>query len=316
MNIDGLESFLAVVSNKSISKASKALHITQPTLSTRIRKLEEELDFVLLNRSWDGIELTEEGYFFLPYAIELLGELQDASFALTGDNKLSYQLLSKINAGKNEFRIGINIWLAPVFNHIIIPYMREHFPHIPFKFITRPTNVLKKLLEYGSIQFSVHYENMAKAPFHCEPLLQDEFVIFCHKDDVPVLDGKLSNASKLDKKLIVFEHAALTNNLEKISSLLGLLQAKDYQMVDDVQNMLSFIESGYGYTALPRSILYHISEQRMPNITILPIKDLDLTASIALEYKDNSRFQDAIGGLKNELKHFVQVMYKEKELSE
>ncbi|MFS0562116.1 LysR family transcriptional regulator [Terribacillus sp. 179-K 1B1 HS] len=311
MNIDGLESFLAVVSNKSISKASKALHITQPTLSTRIRKLEEELDFVLLTRSWDGIELTEEGYFFLPYAIELLGELQDASFALTGDNKISYQLLSKINAGKDEFRIGINIWLAPVFNHIIIPYMRENFPHIPFKFITRPTNVLKKLLEYGSIQFSIHYENLAKTPFLCEPLLQDEFVILCHKEDAPILDGKIVNANKLDKKLIVFEHAALTNNLEKISSLLGLLQAKEYQMVDDVQNMFSFIESGYGYTALPRSILYHMSEQRMSNIAIMPIDDLDLTASVALEYQANDRFQDAISGLTNELKRFVQVMYKE-----
>ncbi|MCM3226186.1 LysR family transcriptional regulator [Terribacillus saccharophilus] len=316
MNIDGLESFLSVVSNKSISKASKALHITQPTLSTRIRKLEEELDFVLLKRSWDGIELTEEGYFFLPYAIELLGELQDASFALTGDNKISYQLLSSITAGKDELRIGINIWLAPVFNHIIIPYMQEHFPHIPFKFITRPTNVLKKLLEYDSIQFSIHYENRAKTPFLCEPLLQDELVFLCHKDDAPILDGKLANSNKLDKKLIVFEHAALTNNLDKISSLLGLVQAKDYQMVDDVQNMLAFVESGHGFTVLPRSILYHISEQRMPNIVTLPIDDLNYTASVSLEYRENSQFQEPISGLTKKLKQFVQGMYKEKELSE
>ncbi|WP_077304491.1 LysR family transcriptional regulator [Terribacillus halophilus] len=315
MNMDGLESFLAVVANKSISQASKALHITQPTLSTRIRKLEEELDFVLLKRSWGGIELTEEGHFFLPYAVELLGELQDAAFALIGDNKISYQLLSSIADSKNELRIGINIWLAPVFNHVIIPYMQTHFPHISFKFITRPTNVLKKLLEYDSIHFSIHFENLAKTPFLREHLLQDEVVFLCHKNDVPLLDGKLANASKLDKKFIVFEHAALTNNLEKVSSVLSKLQEPDYQMVDDVQNMLAFVESGYGFTTLPRSILYHMNFPRMANIAITSIEDIDLTASICFEYRESGQFQDAINELMQELQRYVKVMYKEEELS-
>ncbi|MFP7494352.1 LysR family transcriptional regulator [Terribacillus saccharophilus] len=316
MNIDGLESFLAIVSNKSISKASKALHITQPTLSTRIRKLEEELGFILLHRSWDGIELTEEGYFFLPYAIELLGDLRDASFALTGNNRISYQLLSSIAAGKDELRIGINTWLAPVFSSVIIPYLRENFPQTAFKFITRPTNVLKKLLEYNSIHFSIHFDNNAVIPYDHELLLQDEFLIICHKDDVALMDGKLANAAKLDKKLLVFEHAALTNNLDKISTILGQLKAQDYQMVDDVQNMFSFVENGYGYTVLPRSIIYHMSEQRMANIATVPIDDLELTAPVTLEYRQNSLFQEPISGLINELHRFIQDMYKEKELSE
>ncbi|QXE02452.1 LysR family transcriptional regulator [Terribacillus sp. DMT04] len=315
MNRDGLESFLAVVANKSISKASKALHITQPTLSTRIRKLEEELEFVLLNRSWGGIELTEEGHFFLPYAVELLGDLQDAAFALTGDNKISNQLLSRIANSKNELRIGINIWLAPVFNHVIIPYMQTHFPHNSFKFITRPTNVLKKLMEYESIHFSIHFENLAKTSYLCEQLLQDEVVFLCHKNDTSLLDSKLANASKLDKKFIVFEHAALTNNLEKVSSVLNKLQDSDYQMVDDVQNMLAFVQSGYGFTMLPRSILYHMNFPRMANIAITPIEDIDLTAPVCFAYREDSHFQEVIGQLKQELQRYVKVMYKEEELS-
>jgi DNA-binding transcriptional LysR family regulator len=232
--------------------------------------------------------------------------LQAAAFALTGVNKISYQLpSSSIADSQNELRIGINIWLAPIFNHVILPFMQTHFPHISFKFITRPTNVLKKLLEYDSIHFSIHFENLAKTPFMCEHLLQDEVVFLCHKNDVPLLDGKL----------IAFEHAALTNNLEKVSSVLSKLQEVSYQMVDDVQNMLAFVESGYGFTTLPRSILYHMNFPRMANIAIAPIKDINLTASICFEYREGGHFQEAIDQLKQELQHYVKVMYKEEELS-
>src|SRR3712207_209079 len=56
----------------SISKAAKALHVTQPGLSMQLQNLEKELGVSLLNRSNKGVELTEEGKVVFDYANTML----------------------------------------------------------------------------------------------------------------------------------------------------------------------------------------------------------------------------------------------------
>ncbi|WP_206239294.1 LysR family transcriptional regulator [Novosphingobium terrae] len=60
--------FLAVVDHGSFSRAAAACHVTQPTLSVGIGKLERALENVLLIRSNQRVELTEAGARFLPHA--------------------------------------------------------------------------------------------------------------------------------------------------------------------------------------------------------------------------------------------------------
>lgn len=68
MQIDYLTSFIEVVKQDSISKASKNLHMTQSALSQQLQSLEKSLNTKLLVRSNKGVELTEEGEIVLSYA--------------------------------------------------------------------------------------------------------------------------------------------------------------------------------------------------------------------------------------------------------
>lgn len=56
-----LAQFSAVAREKSFTRAAASLHIAQPWLSTRIRKLEDQLGFALFTRNTRSIELTQEG---------------------------------------------------------------------------------------------------------------------------------------------------------------------------------------------------------------------------------------------------------------
>lgn len=65
MLLDGrVEKFLAVARSGSISQAAKELYVSQPSLTTQIRKLEEEVGFPLFERTPRGTELTEIGTAF------------------------------------------------------------------------------------------------------------------------------------------------------------------------------------------------------------------------------------------------------------
>ncbi|AXI08123.1 LysR family transcriptional regulator [Oceanobacillus sp. 143] len=72
MNESQLETFLTVSEYKSYSKAADALNVTQPTVTSRIKSLEDILKCELFTRTGHEISLTEEGIIFTEYAKNIL----------------------------------------------------------------------------------------------------------------------------------------------------------------------------------------------------------------------------------------------------
>ena len=75
MDLKQLRSFVAVAQSGSFSRSAEELYLSQPSISTHIRNLEEELGTTLLNRNAKNVELTENGKRVYEYACSIL-ELQ------------------------------------------------------------------------------------------------------------------------------------------------------------------------------------------------------------------------------------------------
>ncbi len=72
MDFKQIEAFVNVVKYKSFSKAAEATFLTQPTISVHIRRLEDELGVILLDRQGKEITVTPMGKTFYKYATEIL----------------------------------------------------------------------------------------------------------------------------------------------------------------------------------------------------------------------------------------------------
>jgi len=72
LNQAQLETFLMISKHKSYSKAAEVLHITQPTVTSRIKSLEKGLDCKLFKRIGHDISLTKQGLMFVEYAENIL----------------------------------------------------------------------------------------------------------------------------------------------------------------------------------------------------------------------------------------------------
>ena len=72
MDFKQLMSFAAVVECKSFSRAADKLHMAQPTVSTHVRMLEEELGSSLILRTTKSIEITPQGWEAYRYAVKIL----------------------------------------------------------------------------------------------------------------------------------------------------------------------------------------------------------------------------------------------------
>ncbi len=77
MQLNQLDYLLALSREGSYQKAAKRLHVSQSTISMAIKNLEDELDYLLVQRSSKGISFTEKGKLVLEKAAAIDTELQE-----------------------------------------------------------------------------------------------------------------------------------------------------------------------------------------------------------------------------------------------
>src|SRR5947209_14316573 len=77
MELDQMRLFVDLVRTGSFTKVAEMNYVTQPAVSSRIRKLEEELGTRLVERTTRKVIVTEEGRIVFDYAKEILRQIQE-----------------------------------------------------------------------------------------------------------------------------------------------------------------------------------------------------------------------------------------------
>lgn len=99
MNTNQLEYLIEISKNVSMSAASEKLHMTPQALNTSIKKLEDELGFSLLNRSFKGTSLTADGEWLVNEAIYFLSKIEE---------RIHYHQLNNSSPHTGELDVYIN----------------------------------------------------------------------------------------------------------------------------------------------------------------------------------------------------------------
>ncbi|MGA2672649.1 MAG: LysR family transcriptional regulator [Terracidiphilus sp.] len=119
MELNQLETFLAVAEERSFSRAAVRLHRTQPAVSQVIRKLEASVGEMLFDRAARDGSLTAAGVLLRDYALRLLALRREATSAL---GELKSLESGRLQLAANEYTC---MYLLPA-----IDRFRRDFPHI------------------------------------------------------------------------------------------------------------------------------------------------------------------------------------------
>jgi len=141
MNFRDLEYLIALEELKHFRKAADKCFVSQPTLSGQIKKLEEELDVQLMERSSRKVIFTAAGLDIVAKAKTILLEAKS---------------LKEIAKSYNEpmrgtLHIGLIPTVAPYLLPLIIPIMKETFPDLELYLHENQTAILLKQLEEGEL---------------------------------------------------------------------------------------------------------------------------------------------------------------------
>lgn len=196
--------YLVILSEElQFSRASERCFVTQPTLSMQVRKAEDQLGYVVFDRSTNPLSLTPYGQEIIPILQNILAE---------NDN---LRLINERMAGKliEEIRVGIIPTVSVYMLTHLFSLFAEVLPNVRFLYLEYPSEILIQELEKGSIDMGILAGPFQKIKFRTTPLFIEEIEVYTAlggkgKVDVSILEGQqpwlLSKGNCLRTQVINF----------------------------------------------------------------------------------------------------------------
>lgn len=166
MEIHQLRYFVAVAEEGGFSNAAEREHVSQPSLSQQIHKLEAELNQQLFDRLPRSVVLTEAGRYLLHYARQILSSIADARQAIA---ELEHQVAGRLSVGAIP---SIAVYVLPR----LIRRFQQRYPKVTFELFEDTTDKLAQRLEDGSLDVALatagdQTPTLARYSLGREPLL-------------------------------------------------------------------------------------------------------------------------------------------------
>ena len=240
MELRVLQYFLAVAREQSISRAAESLHLSQPTLSTQLKHLEEELGKTLMIRGTKGsrkIVLTEEGMILRKRAEEILDLVRKTENEITlSDDSVVGDVY--IGAGETDM-IRLVARTAQAMN--------EEYPDIHYHISSGNTAFVMEQLDKGLIDFGILYDSVDLSKYDSVKIPESDVWGVLMRRDAPLASKEVITPEDLwDKPLILSQQ-------ENQKSELAVWMRYDLSKLNVVAtynlifNGSLFVDEGMGY---------------------------------------------------------------------
>ena len=166
MKIDHIRTFLEISDCGNFNRAAENLHVTQSTVSARVKAMEERFGRVLFKRGHSGVELTSAGQHFREYALNIQRLWQQAQQHSSLPENYSHSI-----------GLGLQVSLWDSLIHKWIPWMRHNARDIAIHVEADYSPSLMRQLSDGLLDIGVMYNPRQTPGLVIEDLLEDTLVL-------------------------------------------------------------------------------------------------------------------------------------------
>jgi DNA-binding transcriptional LysR family regulator len=167
MDIHHLKIFVSVYKNKSFTKASEELHISQPTISEHIKNLESSLDCRLFDRLGRSIMPTAEADLLYPKALQILEDMD--------------QIQQEITAAGTGVKGKLVIGASTIPGAYILPRMaysfKNQYPEIAFEILIEDSGKITNMVLQHDLLCGIVGAKMKSDKLDYASLIEDELVL-------------------------------------------------------------------------------------------------------------------------------------------
>jgi len=248
-----IEAFLTVAERRSVSKAAEVLYVTQPALTTRIKKLERDLGVELFVRTPRGMRLTAEGRAFRGHAQRAVQELAQGR-----------ELLRELREGRvGELLLGA----APAISTYVLPLVlrrfQASFPNVHLIVRTGHSEeilemVLREQVQVGLVRELPHPATTSRR------LYEDEIVLVVHPAHRFAAERSIAVDELAGERLILFDRTSSYFVLTSAFFRDAGVVPRGVMELDNVDATKKMVEQDLGIDGISESVLYAAGVGRPP----------------------------------------------------
>lgn len=241
MNLRDLQYIVALAEHRHFGRAAEACFVSQPTLSTQVRKLEEELGVTLFERSARQVLCTEVGTDIVARAREVLNEA----------DQIRATARRARDPESGTLRLGIFPTLAPYLLPHVVPLVRERFARLELLLVEEKTDVLLQRLRNGKLDAVILALPVDSQQLQVRHLFNEPFVLATPLDH-PLASRTPLETADLDghNVLLLDDGHCLRDQALEVCELAGATEKAGFRATS-METLRQMVAANVGITLLP-----------------------------------------------------------------
>ncbi len=293
MTLTELRYIVAVARERHFGRAAEACFVAQPTLSSAVKKLEEELDVKLFERGSSEVTVTPLGEDIVRQAQTVLDQAATIKeIAKRGKDPLAGSL-----------RLGVIYTIGPYLLPDLVRHVITHVPQMPLMLQENFTVKLLEMLRTGELDCAILAEPFTDAGLAVAPLYEEPFMVAVPHDH-PLATRTAISADELKQETMLLlgtGHCFRDHVLEVCpefarfsSDAEGIRKNFEGSSLETIKYMVA---SGMGVTVVPR---LSVPKEPQPHIVYIPFEAQDVpTRRVVLVWRRSFTRYEAIAALRN-----------------
>ena len=277
MNLRDLKYLVALADHKHFGRAAAACYVSQPTLSTQIKKLEDELGVPLVERAPRKVMLTPAGRDAAERARRIVAEVEQMKEAARRSQ----------DPEAGTVRLGMFPTLGPYLLPHVVPRIRARFPHLELLLVEEKSDVLLSRLREGKLDAGLLALPVADDQLHTEFLFEEPFVLAVPESHPLAQRGSLTLAELSHQQLLLLEDGhCLREQALDVCRLSGANEKSEFRATS-LETLRQMVAADVGITLLP-TLAVKPPVARSSNIHLLGFSDSHPSRRIAMVWRKSS----------------------------
>lgn len=264
MTLQQLEYIMAVYRHQHFAKAAEACNVTQPTLSSMIQKLEEELGIKIFDRKRQPILPTPIGRNIIERAWQVLVTARQLKETVEQDR---HSLLG-------TFHLGVLPTVAPYLIPRFFPKLMDSYPEMDIRITEMKTKEIAEALRHGDIDAAILARVEGLEEFDCQTLFYEQFMAYIAEQDPLFGQPSIKTSDLSDEYLwLLDEGHCFRDQLVKFCELKAARRSKEAYALGSIETFMRIVESGKGVTFIPELSTLQLTpeQQRLVHPFAIPV---------------------------------------------
>jgi len=264
-----------IAEERSFSRAAEKLHITQPSLSQQLSKLEKELGVLLFKRNTSSVELTHAGAVFVEKATRILDQVEQL--------RREMEDIAELRRGR------LVIGSLPITGaHLlprVIPAFRAAYPEIELVLVEETTRQLEKLTAEGGTDVSLLTLPLTEPTLVGEPVYEEDILLAVPAGHPLAAAGKPVPLAALKGEPFVTlkKGQGFRAMVHELCQSAGFSPNVVFESAN-IETVQSLIAAGMGIGFVPRMVIRQAPDPAEPVPVYLPLAERP-TRTLVIAYR-------------------------------